>query len=74
MGLDCEVTAMADNNTLDPGASSQQPPSAQKTRCFQLLPKLWVADARITLQNGLHDLWVLSELQRLLLTPWEPPT
>jgi enoyl-CoA hydratase len=36
-------------------------------RSFQLLPQLWVKDARLPLQNGVQDLRLLSELQRLLL-------
>ena len=42
-------------------------PAHTEARSFQLLPQLRHTDARFTLQNGMQDLRLLSELQRLLL-------
>ena len=42
-------------------------PAHTEARPFQLLPQLRHTDARLTLQNGMQDLRLLPELQRLLL-------
>ncbi len=55
---------MADKSQPDPRAEIQSDgPAHTEARSFQLLPQLRHANARLTLQNGVQDLWFLSELQ-----------
>src|SRR4029077_92190 len=67
MGLHCKRRHGRRENTrsckLRPAG-----PACAEARPFQLLPQLRQPDARFTLQNGVQDLRLLSELQRLLLT------
>jgi enoyl-CoA hydratase len=66
MGLHCKRRHGQREN---PGNCKPPPagPACAEARPFQLLPQLRRADARFTLQNGLQDLRLLSELQRFLL-------
>src|ERR1044071_2552354 len=66
MGLHCKRRHGRRENT---GSCKLRPagPACAEARPFQLLPQLRQPDARFTLQNGLQDLRLLFELQRLLL-------
>jgi hypothetical protein len=67
MGLHCKQRAMAEEKTQEAASPVQQAQPGAEGRPFQLLPQLRHPDARFTLQNGVQDLRLLSELQRFLL-------
>jgi enoyl-CoA hydratase/carnithine racemase len=68
MGLHCK---RRHGRREDTGNCKPRPTA--EARPFQLLPQLRHPDARFTLQNGVQDLRLFSELQRLLLTDTENP-